>query len=139
MNKKRYHTSSTTIQNKLFVLGGYNDDDFYLKSIELYDLDSNDNKDNNKNNKWNNLSNMKYGVGRNGIKYFQQKNQIIIIGGDCENDNNKLFMIYDIYKNECIAYPNTLYDHSLKPGIVIEIITIFMLLVIMDVIIKYVV
>src|SRR5436853_2336961 len=101
-----------SIQNKLFVFGGYNDEDKHLKSIELYDLESNDNKDNNKNNKWNNLSNMKYGVYLNGIKYFQQKNQIIIIGGFDKNYNNKLFMIYDKYKNECIEYINTLYNHK---------------------------
>ena len=29
-------------------------------------------------------------------------------------------MMYDINKDECVNYPNTLHDHGWKPGIVIE-------------------
>jgi len=119
MNNKREHGSSVTIQNKVFVCGGYDDQIKHLKSIEMYDLE-NDVYDGN-NNGWTHLLDMKYGVFGSGIKNFQNKNQILLIGGEDNNDNShKLFFTYDIHKNQCIQNPDTLQSHSFKPGIVIE-------------------
>src|SRR5689334_10579122 len=89
-------------QNKLFVFGGRKIYYSFLQSIELSDLEGNDDIKH----EWSTISNMKYGVILSGIKYFPHKSNVIIIGGysndyDYENQD-KLFMMYDMSKNECI-------------------------------------
>jgi len=120
MNKKREHCSSVVIQHKLFACGGQNNENKHLTSIEMYDLENDNINEENNRCKWNHLSDMKYGVYASGIKSFQSKNQIILIGGQDNEKNNKLFVTYDISKNQSIQNQNTSYIHSWKPGIVIE-------------------
>jgi len=79
----------------------------------------NNNTINTNNNKCINLNNMKNNISSNGIKYYQIKNQIILIGGHYE-ENHKSFEMFDIIKNEFIEYPCTLEEHRLRPGIVTE-------------------
>src|SRR5437763_631434 len=55
MNNGHQDCSTTTIENKLFVFGGYNKNDGYLNSNEMYDFNNNNN---NQNIKWTNLINM---------------------------------------------------------------------------------
>src|SRR5690348_2036142 len=112
MNNKRINCSSITIQSKLFVLGGY-DYPNYLNSNEMLELikkKENENFDFNNNLKWMNLKNMKYAKQSSGIKYFQNKNQIILIGGWNHYNNEEIprsFSIFEVVKNEFIEYPNT--------------------------------
>ena len=112
MNIERTSCSSTTFENKIFVFGGYE-----LNSNEMYSFDNN--TINTNNNKWINLTNMKNNRFVNGIKYYQIKNQIILIGGN-HDENIKSFEMFDIIKNKFIEYPCTLELHRWKPGIVIE-------------------
>jgi len=140
MNKKHHHCSSITIENKLFVFGGYNDDESFLSSNEMYDFNNINNVDKNNNTimksifsrftekndlKWKNIARMKYGKKLSGVKYFKNTNQIFLIGGinsDKTIDTNisKTFFVYDVSKNEFIEFPNTLEEHQWKPGIIID-------------------
>jgi len=83
MNYKRGECSAISIENKLFVFGGYNsNDDKYLNSTEMFDFNNNDNNNSMLNNlKWKNLKNMKHEKSNIGIKYFENKNEILLIGG----------------------------------------------------------
>ena len=85
MNIERYNCSSTTFENKIFVFGGWN-----LNSNEMYSFDNNTI---NTNNKWINLNNMKNNRCSNGIKYYQIKNQIILIGGNHVNHLKCLILL----------------------------------------------
>jgi len=140
MNKKHHHCSSITIENKLFVFGGCNDDEPFLSSNEMYDFNTINNVDKNNNAitksifswlsdkndlKWKNIANMKYGKKVSGAKYFKNTNQIFLIGGvnsdkTIETNISKTCSVYDITKNEFIEFPNTLEEHRWKPGIVID-------------------
>jgi len=57
-----------------------------------------------------------------GIKYFKNKNEIILIGGYNRNDKemSRSFSMFDIMKNEFIEYPKTSQKHEFYPGIIIE-------------------
>ena len=124
MNNKRRQCSSIPIENKLFVFGGW--DNINLNLSEMLDLSDNNNANNanNKNLKWMNLKNMKYAKYSIGIKYFENKKQIILIGGygnyAMNDEISRSFSMFEINKNEFIEYPNTSRQHSWKPGIVIQ-------------------
>ena len=92
---------------------------------ELSDENKNANANANVNQslKWINLTNIKYKSSSIGIKYFKNKNQIILIGGynDNEKDNTaRSFSIFEMMKNKLIEYPPTLHQHSWKPAILIQ-------------------
>ena len=83
-----------------------------------------------KNLKWMNLKNMKYAKQSIGIIYFENKNEIILIGGNAEmlymypssrdEETPRSFSMFEIVKNECIEYPKTSQKHSWKPAILIQ-------------------
>ena len=96
MNNKRENSSSTSIQNKLFVFGGSTHE--YLNSSEMMDLsDLSDDKNKSKlKSKWINLTTMKYKKESIGIKYFKNKNQIILIGVSGYDDCERSFSIFEM-------------------------------------------
>jgi len=133
LNHKRGNGSATTIEYKLFVFGGYNEDNSYLNSTEMYDLNNGvDTADDdillwfNKTNKskWTDLTNMKYQKCSTGVKFYPKSKEIILIGGynqDYNNDNeSRSFVMYNPMKNDFFEYPKTLQQHTWKPAISIE-------------------
>src|SRR2546422_727071 len=58
MKYKRHNCSSTTIQNYLYVFGGWNCEDGYIDSNEILNLNVSNNNNNNNNLKWTNLNKM---------------------------------------------------------------------------------
>jgi len=133
LNQKRGNCSSTTVGDKIFAFGGFNEDQSYLNSTELYDLNNGlDTEDDDilcwyeKTNKgkWVNLANMKYQKCSAGIKYYAVNEEIILIGGhrqDYHNDNeSKSFLMFNIVKNDYFEYPKTAQQHSWKPAVAVE-------------------
>jgi len=120
LNKKRECCAAVTIENKVFVFGGWNKDDNELNSCEMCDVSLN----NYMNSRWTNLPNMKYRKQDNGIKYFASEKKIILVGGRNNNNNNndntapKTIELYDLNKSQFIEYPQTQESHE-HPAIVI--------------------
>ena len=130
MNNKRDNCSLTSIANKLFAVGGREDDYQYLNSSEMCDLNDDKNKNQNEVNqfissssKWINLTNINHKKQSIGIKYFQNKNEIILIGGFNHHnleESARSFSMFEMMKNKFIEYSKTSQKHSWRPGIVIE-------------------
>jgi len=133
LNTKRGNASAATIGDKIFVFGGYNEDNAYLNSTEMYDLNNGvDTEDNdillwfNKTNKgkWINLTSQKFQKCSSGVKYDPITQAIILVGGfnqDFHNENEpRSFVMFDILKNEFIEYPKTTQQHAWKPAVSIE-------------------
>ena len=68
------------------------------------------------------MTNTKHKKSSIGVKYFENRNEIILIGGFNRRASyvSQSCSMYDVFKNQFIEYPQTLQQHSFRPGIIIE-------------------
>ena len=116
MNDARRSHDSIIINDKIFVCGGFDDDNCYLQSCEMYNMNTNTNT----NDEWKYIENMNYERCYLSLQKLKEKNNnIIAIGGFDNHSKYNIVEEYDFLKQKWYELPNTIDKHKQYCGIYI--------------------